>query len=115
MDQPDDRSNGPYAVVRLVIATVISLTDGMRALLTCLIIGCAGPAQAMNWEGHDDWMADAGPALVYEHAAPHAVIVPEDRDRCSGFPAAASGNPYEQIPLDRHDCRAPAEPAEPRR
>lgn len=87
----------------------------MRALLTCLIISCAGPAHAMNWEGHDDWMADAGPALAYQHAAPHAVIVPETRRSCDGLAAPAGGNPYEQIPLDRHDCRAPAEPADPQR
>lgn len=87
----------------------------MRALLTCLIIGCAGPAQAMNWEGHDDWMAGAGPAEAYQHAAPHAVIVPKERESCSTSATVAIDNPYEQIPLDRHDCRAPAEPAEPRR
>ena len=89
----------------------------MRALLTCLTIGCAGlahvPAHAMNWEGHDDWMADAGPALDYRHAAPHAVIVPESARSCAE--RASAGNPYEQVPLDTHDCRAPAEAAEPRR
>lgn len=87
----------------------------MRALVTCLILGCATPAQAMNWEGHDDWMADAGPALVYQHAAPHAVIVPEGRSPCPQPPASRAPNPYEQVPLDRHDCRAPAEAAEPQR
>lgn len=91
----------------------------MRALLTCLIIGCAGPAHAMNWEGHDDWMASAGPALAYEHAAPHALIVPDGRRPCpdAGRSAApdVADNPYEQIPLERHECRTPGAAAEPKR
>jgi len=80
----------------------------MRALLTCLLIGCAGPALAMNWEGHDDWMADTGPAVVYEQAAPHAVLLPEGKVACAGAAPADAVNPYEQIPLGGQDCRAPA-------
>ena len=80
----------------------------MRAPLTCLLIGCAGPALAMNWEGHDDWMADKGPAVVYEQAGPHAILVP-DASACAGAAPVEAANPYEQIPLEGHDCRTPAE------
>jgi hypothetical protein len=80
----------------------------MRAFLTCLLIGCAGPALAMNWEGHDDWMADKGPAMVYEQAVPHAILVP-DASACADAPPVDAANPYEQVPLERHDCRTPAE------
>jgi hypothetical protein len=86
----------------------------MRALLTCLLIGCAGPAQAMNWEGHDDWMADKGPAVVYEQAVPHAVLVP-DAGACARVAPQDAANPYEQIPLNGHDCRPPAEPPDSER
>ena len=64
-------------------------------------------AQAMNWEGKDDWMADMEPAVVYEDSAPHARPKP-DRP-CPVSKAEVKDNPYEQIPLDRHDC--PPEPA----
>jgi hypothetical protein len=80
----------------------------MRAFLTCLLISCAGPALAMNWEGHDDWMADKGPAMVYEQAVPHAILVP-DANACADAPPVDAANPYEQVPLERHDCRTPAE------
>lgn len=86
----------------------------MRALLTCLLIGCAGPALAMNWEGHDDWMADKGPAVIYEQAVPHAVLVP-DAGACARAAPQDTANPYEQIPLDGPDCRSSAEPPESER
>jgi hypothetical protein len=86
----------------------------MRVLLTCLLIGCAGPALAMNWEGHDDWMADNGPAVVYEQAVPHAVLVP-DASACAQSAPVEAENPYEQIPLNGHDCRTPAEPPDSER
>ena len=66
----------------------------------------------MNWEGHDDWMADLAPALLYREAVPRAQAPPE---RPAAFPAirpAARPNPYEQVPLDRPDCRAPQEERE---
>ena len=84
----------------------------MRALLTCLLIAGACPAQAMNWEGHDDWMADQGPALLYRYTGP---VVPEVRPPVAGCRPPAGQeqrNPYEQIPLKRPDCRAPQEERE---
>jgi hypothetical protein len=86
----------------------------MRALLTLLLIGCAGPALAMNWEGHDDWMADNGPAVVFEQSVPHAILAPEARTCTDAAPADAA-NPYEQIPLNGNDCRTPAEPPDSER
>ena len=84
----------------------------MRALLTCLLIGCAGPAQAMNWEGHDDWMSNAGPAQIYREAVPQAEPVPQPSVGCSDRGRSSVGNPYEQIPLAGHDCRAMQEERE---
>ena len=81
----------------------------MRALLTCLLIGCAGPAQAMNWEGHDDWMADLEPAQVYRDSVPADRAPPRRAEACPSERPAAAANPYEQVPLARHDCRAPQE------
>ena len=78
--------------------------------LTCL----AGPAQAMNWEGHDDWMADMAPALLYEQRAPHARGAPKPQAACRDRHKEAEKNPYEQIPLAPRDCRASKEQAEPR-
>jgi hypothetical protein len=84
----------------------------MRALLTCLLIACAGPAQAMNWEGHDDWMADAGPALLYKDAVPEARTVPPPPAACRAVDRREVRNPYEQIPLQRPDCRGREEERE---
>lgn len=84
----------------------------MRALLTCLLIACAGPAQAMNWEGHDDWMADAGPALLYKDAVTAARAVEQPPAACPADVKKEVRNPYEQIPLERPDCRAREEERE---
>lgn len=69
----------------------------------------------MNWEGHDDWLADAGPALAFELSSPHAVLLPNQHPDCGPAEPVSASNPYEQIPLKRRDCRAPAEEAEPER
>lgn len=87
----------------------------MRILLTCLLIGCAVPARAMNWEGHDDWMADMAPALVLEQEAPHAVLLSRPQSRCGDERRQDVANPYEQIPIERPDCGAPREPVETER
>ena len=85
----------------------------MRALLTCLLVLCAGPAQAMNWEGHDDWMADLEPARDYRDSVPEAKTLPSPPADCRQVAAAdGSPNPYEQIPLERSDCRATHEERE---
>ena len=74
----------------------------MRVLLTCLLIGCAGPALAMNWEGHDDAFADDPYAKAYMQAAPNAKPLPSRA--CPVSEEQASANAYEQIPLARHGC-----------
>ena len=81
----------------------------MRALLTCLLIAWSGPALAMNWEGHDDWMADLEPAQVYRESVPVARVPPRRAEACPADRPAAGANPYEQVPLAGHDCRAPQE------
>ena len=69
------------------------------------------PAMAMNWEGHDDWMSELGPALTLEEYGPQARPLPS-RD-CPVSPGKAARNPYEQIPLPRHNCPAVSEEAAP--
>ena len=72
-------------------------------ILSLLLSACAGPAFAMNWEGHDDWMTDMSHAQIYAAAVPEAVPRPS-RD-CPGSGASRS-NPYEQIPLRPDACRS---------
>jgi hypothetical protein len=62
----------------------------------------------MNWEGHDDWMLDFAPAFTLESARPDARPLPS-RD-CPVTSEDAAKNPYEQIPLPRHNCPQNAEP-----
>ena len=77
----------------------------MRALALSLLLVLPASAQAMNWEGKDDWMADMEPAVIYEESAPHATPLPEEA--CAAEPERkAENNPYEQVPLARHDCPA---------
>ena len=65
----------------------------------------ATPAQAMNWEGHDEgWMQDLEAGLVYEQALPNARPLPGRA--CPVTAAEAAANPYDQIPLARHNCPA---------
>ena len=88
----------------------------MRAILPGLMLLWSMPAHAMNWEGHDDWMADMEPALIYQEAAPHAA--PPQGNRCPESQEearhTAANNAYEQIPLAAHGCPAspPAADAE---
>ena len=75
----------------------------MRALALILLLLLPASAQAMNWEGKDDWMADMEPAVIYEEASPHATPLPDAA--CAAEPEEkAEKNPYEQVPLARHDC-----------
>ena len=87
------------------------MCSAMRAALSFLLLPlCSLPAQAMNWEGHDDWMADMEPAVLYESTVPHAV--PPQDETCTDAPRdKAEDNPYEQIELDPHRCaQAPPPP-----
>ena len=50
------------------------------------------PAQAMNWEGHDEgWMQDLEAGLVYEQALPNARPLPGRA--CPVTAAEAAANP----------------------
>ena len=91
-----------------------SYLSGMRAALSSLLMLCSGPALAMNWEGHDDWMADMEPALTYEQAVPHA-MPRKGQGSCPQTAEQTEHNPYEQIPLSAHGCTAAGEgqPAQP--
>ena len=73
----------------------------VRSVIVSLLLAGAGPAFAMNWEGHDDWMADMSHAQVYESALPEAEPLPPTD--CTSR-SASHDNPYEQIPLKPDAC-----------
>ena len=77
----------------------------MRLLTVIALLAGTQPAFAMNWEGHDDWMAEFPPAQAFIDAVPEAKP-PLPRD-CLARPVAPADNPYEQIPLPRHNCAVP--------
>ncbi len=74
---------------------------GMKPVITMFVAACAaaGPALAMNWEGHDDWMIDQPEAMAFGAAVPEARPVRRAPACGSGGNLAAPDNPYEQIPL----------------
>jgi hypothetical protein len=78
----------------------------MRTPLLFALLCLPAPALAMNWEGHDDWMADHPAAVALERAAGQAQPLPPTP--CNEHPIASS-NPYEQVPLAADACRE-AEP-----
>ena len=74
----------------------------MRMLAIIALLAGTQPAFAMNWEGHDDWMSEFPPAQAFIEAVPEAKpLSPRD---CPLGPVARADNPYEQIPLPRHNC-----------
>ena len=90
--------------------------DGMKfAIAMIAAMSAAGPAVAMNWEGHDDWMIDQPEALAFGAAVPEARPLNPAPGCKSGGALARPDNPYEQVPLP---CRKGAgdgtagEPAE---
>jgi hypothetical protein len=76
-------------------------------MVLALFILCrmgAGPAHAINWKGHDDWLEDSPPALELERHFDHRVMpLPpartapdcQKREDVGTVPA----NPYEPVPL----------------
>jgi hypothetical protein len=77
----------------------------MRLLTVIALLAGTQPAFAMNWEGHDDWMTEFPPVQEFIDAMPETKL-PPPRD-CPAWPVARSDNPYEQIPLPRHNCPVP--------
>jgi hypothetical protein len=61
----------------------------------------SSPSYAMNWEGHDDWMADLPPAIEFQANAADANLPLRPSDACGSF---TPRNPYEQIPLATDTC-----------
>ena len=76
----------------------------MRMLAIIALLAGTQPAFAMNWEGHDDWMTEFPPVQPFIEAMPVTKPLPRD---CSLGPVARADNPYEQIPLPRHNCPVP--------
>lgn len=78
----------------------------MRMLAIIALLATAHPAFAMNWEGHeDDWRNEFPPAKAFLDAMPEAKPLPSPD--CPMGSVARADNPYEQIPLPRHNCPAP--------
>jgi hypothetical protein len=61
-----------------------------------------GPSLAMNWEGHDDWMAELPQAIELQAANPETPAPPDGYEDCR---PGLLDNPYEQIPLTIRKCR----------
>jgi hypothetical protein len=73
--------------------------DGMKiAIAMIAAVWAAGPAVAMNWEGHDDWMIDQPEALAFGAAVPEARPLSR-APACGSGALARPDNPYEQVPL----------------
>jgi len=60
------------------------------------------PSYAMNWEGHDDWMADLPHALELQAATPVVTLPQRPLQICR---VDIPSNPYDQIPLVTDKCR----------
>lgn len=83
------------------------IAPGLFALLLA-----AGPAEAINWEGHDDWLADVPPAQELEKhfegsAAPLRVPRPELPCVKHEEVGRVAANPYDQVPMV---CPEPSAP-----
>ena len=74
----------------------------MKSLAASLLLLSTGPAFAMNWEGHDDWMYGFATDYTLEAFIPGARPLPSQD--CPVTAENAKKNPYEQIPLPRHNC-----------
>jgi len=73
-------------------------------MIAILAAGIApGSVFAMNWEGHEDWMADMPHAIELQAATPETNLPADDYKDCQ---QTLPGNPYEQIPLKLRKCRA---------
>ena len=80
---------------------------GMRASAS-LLLSCWPSAHAMNWEGHDDWMA------TWTRRRYEAPRMPAPAEPACPVSEEAQDNPYEQIPLTGTTARR-ALKAEPQR
>lgn len=67
-----------------------------------LALAAASSGNAMNQEGHDDWMASLPHARILIEAIPEARPLPSRR--CPVTAEMLASNPYEQIPLPQHRC-----------
>jgi hypothetical protein len=63
----------------------------------------AGAAQAMNWEGHEEWVHLPAIAETSGFIAPNPAAEP--LPSCSSRDAETQRNAYAQIPLSGVNCR----------
>ena len=76
-----------------------------KLLLSIVCLGLIGIEQsfAINWQGHEDWLADAPPALELERHIPNAVPLPPKSapPQCQKLEdvGVVPKNPYEPVPL----------------
>ncbi|MBM3637345.1 MAG: hypothetical protein FJX04_09845 [Alphaproteobacteria bacterium] len=74
-------------------------------LLIIIILFCApDKADAMNWEGHDDWMTEQQHAKKLLNSVPHAKPLTSAFPSCQEREEKHARNPYEQRPIAGVNC-----------
>lgn len=66
-----------------------------------LMWASATAASSLNWEGHDEWMAEMPAAVEYDRAQPGAAAKRKLK------PCAEPRTAYDQVPLPGRNCLAP--------
>ncbi len=76
---------------------------GCAALILPALLLAVEKAQALNWEGHDDWFLDNAPFHEFFEGVPPPKVKP--LPDCDARQSAYEENRYEQIPLPGVNCR----------
>ncbi len=63
----------------------------------------ASPANAVNWEGHQDWFHDAAPFSAFTEGVPPPLVT--KTPTCAERAAQHAANTYEQVPVPGVNCR----------
>lgn len=77
----------------------------MRALLAvaAIVLLLPSSAQAINWEGHDEWLDDAPIVDEFIEGVPQPL--PKAMPSCKEREERAKANSHEQVPLPGVNCR----------
>ena len=74
-------------------------------LLIVVVLFCVPcKADAMNWEGHDDWMTDEDHARTLIYSLPHVKPLARAYPLCREREEKHARNPYEQRPIIGVNC-----------
>jgi hypothetical protein len=71
-------------------------------VLPVLFLSAVDKAQALNWEGHDDWFLDASPFEAFTNQMPAPLIKP--MPMCSERRKLRDKNLYEQEAIPGQNC-----------